>query len=378
MSSVTIHPLDDYAHIQWPESALQTQSWFSVFSKHGLSACIPNVWADVFFAVDDTYAVPLTRTRKHPRNSYVCSPYSHYITYALKETQKLEPRWLGTCLATVLQYLGRYLQRGQFEPTAYVNNWLLSTNLYDVWPLPFITQLHHALVAHFPTTPIAFRSIDAKANAALMNHLLSLGYQPVFSRFVWYQDPHDRTVHRKKSYIRDGQIFRRSGYTVRTHHDFTQEDYVRAAHLYSMLYIEKYSEMNPKFSALFLQEQCVNSHLQLRGLCKDGTLDAVYGFYTRNGFGTCPIFGYDTTIPKKVGLYRSLSWLWAEEAKRLNIQIHASSGVGAFKRHRGAVPEIEYNMVYTEHLPRHMKRRWRLLGLLAKYIAIPLIKKQEL
>ena len=145
-----------------------------------------------------------------------------------------------------------------------------------------------------------------------------------------------------------------------------------------MLYIEKYSEMNPKFSATFLRSQCMNSHLELRGLFKDGQMDAVYGFYTRNGLGTCPIFGYDTTVDPKVGLYRSLSWLWAEEAKDLNVHIHASSGVGAFKRHRGAIPEIEYNMVFTGHLPRYMKRRWHLLALLAKYIAVPLIKRQEL
>lgn len=378
MPVATIYSLDEYANIPWPAHNSEAQSWFKAFSEKGMHSLIRNVWAEVFIVCDDSCAVPVTLSKPHPKNAYVCSPFSHYITYALKETQKLDPPWLGHLLKAVLGQLGGYLQRGRFEPTVYVNNWLLSTNLYDNWSNGFITQTHEALLARFPDAPIAFRSVDARANPDLMTHLRQLGYEPVFSRFVWYQDPSDRNVYRKKSYLRDGHVFQRSGYHVKHHEAFTTEDYVRAETLYSMLYRKKYSELNPDFSASFLQSQCTQSHLQLRGLIKDGEMDAVYGFYVRNGFGTCPIFGYDTQKAAKLGLYRSLSWLWAEEAKRLNIQIHASSGVGAFKRHRGAVPEIEYNMVYTRHLPAFMRRRWQVLGILARHVAIPLIRKQEL
>ena len=242
MSSVTIHPLDDHARIQWPERRNKPVFIFHLFEQD--CPRIPNV-QDVFFAINDTMQSPW-RTQNILK---FMSVHQHTTSLCVDGDPKLEPKWPGRCLETVLHRLGRYLQRGEFEPTVYVNNWLLSTNLYEAWPAPFITQLHHALIAYFPQTPIAFRSVDSKANSTLMNHLISLGYQPVFSRFVWYQDPHDRAVYRKKSYLRDGQIFKRSGYTVRSHGSFAREDYSRAAHLYSMLYIEKYSEMNPKFSA---------------------------------------------------------------------------------------------------------------------------------
>ena len=376
--TLTLYPLHALHEIPCSDAHQDAKSWFKIFHQHPMSHLIRNIWADIVVASNEEMFIPITISRPHPKNAYVVSPFSHYVTYAQKEIGKLKPHALAWTLATVTRGLGHYLQRGHIEPIVYVNNWLLSTNLYPSLTAEQINLLHSTLLDQYPKMPIAFRSIDETGNEPLFRHLLALGYTPVFSRFVWYQDPSSPRVQRKKSHRSDGRLFHDSGYTIQSHTSFNDADFERVEALYTQLYISKYSDLNPQFTAAFLKAQCHGSYLQLRALVKNGQIDAVFGYYTRNGLGTCPIFGYDTSLPQSAGLYRSLSWVWAQEAKRLGVTIHASSGVGAFKKHRGALPAIEYNMVYIHHLPAPMRRRWRVLKTLADRIAVPLIKRHEL
>ncbi|MBI9101654.1 MAG: hypothetical protein JEY99_04525 [Spirochaetales bacterium] len=373
-----IYSLDEFKLIPWPEDASSVQNWFMPFSENPIQELIRNVQADIFFIHSGNVFLPLTLGHRAESNSYICSPKSHYITYALEEAEKLSPRPLGSFMKGVIRLLGAFLDRGSFEPAVYVNNWLLSTNLYSELKEKEITTIHKLLLNRFDTFPIAFRSVDGSANPLLLNSLAKLGYEPVFSRYVWYQEPDSDKVRRKRSFKLDKQIFDKSGYTLISSEDFRTEDYLRAEVLYNQLYLDKYSPLNPQFTGLYMEKQCLSGALQLRGLVREGRMDGVFGFYVRHGYGTCPIFGYDIGLPKTTGLYRALSYCWVEEASRLGVKIHASSGAGAFKKHRGAEPALEYNMVYTRHLPRAIQRRWHLLKVLTDRIAVPLIARQEL
>ena len=79
---------------------------------------------------------------------------------------------------------------------------------------------------------------------------------------------------------------------------------------------------------------------------------------------TAPLFGYDTALPQRLGLYRLLSTLTSLEALAQGRVVHFSAGVGPFKRLRGGQAAIEYNAVYTRHLPAGWRRPWRFLQVL--------------
>ena len=64
------------------------------------------------------------------------------------------------------------------------------------------------------------------------------------------------------------------------------------------------------------------------------------------------VFGYDTTLPQNLGLYRRLMALLYVEAQRRDCRLHLSSGAGTFKRGRGGVPHQEYSAIYSGHLGR--------------------------
>ena len=75
------------------------------------------------------------------------------------------------------------------------------------------------------------------------------------------------------------------------------------------------------------------------------------GFFIRNGAMTQPLFGYDTSLPQEEGLYRLLTLITLQEGVQRNLLVHASGGVGKFKKVRGGKSVTEYNAVFTSIYP---------------------------
>jgi hypothetical protein len=145
--------------------------------------------------------------------------------------------------------------------------------------------------------------------------------------------------------------------------------------LYRQLYIDKYSPFNPRFTPDFFRLAVENRLFTLKAYQKSGDIAAVLGYYEINRIMTQPIFGYDTRLPQKLGLYRLLSLQVLREGQARGARINASGGVGEFKRLRGGVAAIEYNGVYLRHLPRRQQWPWLILKKLLDAIAVPIIQK---
>ena len=111
-------------------------------------------------------------------------------------------------------------------------------------------------------------------------------------------------------------------------------EYARCVELYELLYVGRYSGCNPRFTAAFVA-LAVRARLLTVLVLADaasGAIDGVLGYYARNGYLTCPLFGYDTAQPAAAGLYRLLSLKVLQEGRRLGVEVHASGGAAGFKR----------------------------------------------
>jgi hypothetical protein len=142
--------------------------------------------------------------------------------------------------------------------------------------------------------------------------------------------------------------------------------------------LEKYSFFNPQFTEKFVALALEQGLLTFRAFERGGQIDAVLGYFERNGIMTTPFFGYDTSLPQELGLYRLLSRQVVLEGLAQGWLINISAGVGRFKRIRGGQPVLEYNLIYDRHLPAAQRRRWSLLKLITDRIAAPLIQRYEL
>jgi hypothetical protein len=311
----------------------------------------------------------------HPENTFTCSPYSHYISYGgYEEVHRLKNPPVEALIKLALHPLAGYLRRSGFDRVAYINNWLLSTNLYPVLTPDQIHALAEALPGWFPNCAIVFRSVDSFRNPLLYNTLLEERYEMVLSRQVWYQEP--QVSFRKKDAKGDLRALRRTPYEIVAGSLLSDSDLLRGLELYKFLYLEKYSYYNPQFTESFMRLCRDESLLYMQALRLEGQINALLGFFVRNGVMTTPFFGYDTRLPQSDGLYRILSAILLQEGRQRGLLVHASAGVGKFKKTRGGQSMIEYNAVFTGHLPAWRRFPWALVKQIAN-AAIPAFRKND-
>ncbi|MBA3533074.1 MAG: GNAT family N-acetyltransferase [Ardenticatenales bacterium] len=375
---VWLYDRESLERLLWPatEDGDYARRYLVPFLQNGPQTYIHNVQTTpLVLRVGDTI-LPLTATEYHPNNSYVCSPYNHYVTYGTEELRTLDNPPVEAILRLLYRPIGWYLRRYDFDRVLYVNNWLLSTNLYPALRQEEIKAALAFLVREFPDRAIICRSVDGYRNSALQQTVLGQGARLVFSRQVYYQEVQRAEVQKKGDYQRDLKLLQKTPYRVVEGDDLRGAAQVRRiVELYNDLYLRKYSYHNPQFTEAFISLALEQRLLTIKALEREGRLDAVLGYVARNGVITAPLFGYDTALPQSLGLYRLLTALTSLEALTHQRLVHFSAGVGGFKRLRGALPTIEYNALYDRHLPATRRRPWTLLKAISDRVAVPLAQK---
>ena len=324
--------------------------------------------------VDETI-IPITVTGFHPDNTYTVSPYSHYASYGgFEEVKHLNNPPLEALIKLIMYPVAWYFKRAELDKVVFVNNYLLSTNLYPSLAKDQISALGEMLPIWFPNRVIIFRSVDERKNPHIIQTLGAKGYDMVLSRQVWYMDAEEAS--RTRQYKEDVRVLRKHGYEVLDGKDLNDDELKRCLHLYNLLYLEKYSYYNPQFTFEFMKLARDSEILHMRALKRDGIINAVMGFFIRNGAMTQPLFGYDTSLPQEEGLYRLLTLITLQEGLQRNLLVHASGGVGKFKKVRGGKSVIEYNAVFKKHLPKKRQMPWKLIKGISRY-AIPYFRKND-
>ncbi len=357
------------------------RGYHSPILLNGTKSYIANVDTQVMLLQVDSLLLPVTVNEEEYGNSYVVSPYTHYVTYAKKELDALNKKGLSLLLQPVLSGLGYYLRACQVNRVVMVNNWLVSTNLYPNLTVDQIEAITSFLVERFPDHAILFRSVNDYEPVGLVDRFLQQGYLAVPSRQVYFFDPkRASSLNSKTRWIlkRDRTLLFQSGYRCLEGREVPEQVLPRLVELYELLYLEKYSIHNPQFQLSFLTHAMNEGFLHVYALQKEDRIDGVIGFFIQNGVMTTPFFGYDIHQPQKIGLYRMLSSLLLEKARERELLMHQSSGAASFKRCRGAFGSLEYTMAFVDHLPRSRQRAWQGLSAILQKMAVPILKKYKL
>jgi len=346
---------------------------------------IHNVETGMLLLDTGTYQFPVSLNKGDERtdNSYVVSPLTTYTVYAKDELTRMRWPWLTWPLVWLINGIGILLKAAQIDKLVQVNNWLLSTNLYPSnWCGADIPEITNLLVTTYPEHAIAFRSLNHFSNAVLFKRLRLLGFVPVPSRQVYLFDARDGA---RASFLDhhntriDANFLSRTSYKIFHGHELSDKDFPRLEQLYNLLYLDKYCQLNPQFSADWLRCGQRDGWLQLRVLrTTEGRIDGVLGWFSNEQIMTAPIVGYDTALPKKLGLYRLLTQMCLQEAVSRQCLLNFSSGAAHFKRLRGGQPEIEYSMVYVQHLSTRRRLVWSLLSCLLCKIGVPMMRSFKL
>ncbi|MDQ8181349.1 hypothetical protein [Pelagicoccus sp. SDUM812005] len=328
-------------------------------SERGAPAYVANLKAEVRSLEVGSLRLSIVYPERGYANCYVGSVRAQYVDYARYEIDSRKLGILGTILKGFLKGVDALMRLAASERTVFVNNRLLSTNLYPAGVERELAAIRDRLLGEGGERAILFRSLAGSCNAALIAALREAGFRALASREVYLLDTSSGEHRRRSNFLKDLALLEGSGLERVPGSQFSSADFDRARELYGKLYLEKYTALNPRFTEAFLREGVETGFLQLVGLRGEKGLLGVLGYYRCGDWITAPILGYDTELPVELGLYRQLTALLTLEGERLGCRIHRSSGAAAFKRSRGAKREIEYSYVYVEHLPWWRRWAWR-------------------
>lgn len=347
--------------------------------KHGSQYFIDNVETKArLFSIDsNTFPGGINDTEYD--SSYVCSIYNALVSYGAEESHKIGNVFLEYPIRLFMSLQSALLKFGQINKNIFVNNYLLSTNLYPKWHGQGIQTFTQELIQSNPKHAIIFRSLNYHTNKTLLQKFQQCGYELIPTRQVYIFDKGLNDYHQRRNVMRDKILLEQSDYRVIEHHEISSHDYPRIIELYNMLYLQKYSKHNPQYNEKMIAHWHQNNLLNMKLLkSPSGSIDGVIGCFENEFVTSAPLVGYDTSLPQHIGLYRMLIYLVLKHTDEKNKILNLSSGAPDFKRSRGGQPFIEYAALYSKHLPLRRRIIWRLVNLALSYIFVPLLKKYQL
>ncbi|MFZ6655062.1 hypothetical protein [Undibacterium sp. TJN19] len=317
------------------------------------------------------------------QETYVSSPRSTWLRYSRQEMlRQLSPALaiaarLASC--TIFGPLSALLNGSKLDQAAIVGNHLISTNLYPDWDTLDIAMVTENLLTSYQQRPLMMRNICPAVNPGLASALTESGWQMLPSRMIYLCDPRQDSVWKHNHVKQDVRLLANADMETLSLDSLQTHDIPTLRHLFRQLFIDKHSYLNPDFSPAFF-ELCLESQfLELHALRWQDRLVGVLGLYCHpeSGWITTPLIGYDTSLPKELGLYRRLMALLLQKAKEKQLKLHYSSGASQFKRARGGVPQLEYTAIYSAHLPAHQRRNIQIFSKLLLNCAPPLLKRAD-
>ncbi|WP_066290628.1 hypothetical protein [Bacillus sp. FJAT-29937] len=379
---IHLHDKTTLVQIDWAskKDGAYVRDYFSPILRDGVEKYITNVRADVYLLEIDNLVMPLTVNDKEFENSYVCSPYTHYISYAKEELWELKKPRLEKLLSKGIDFIGFIFRQTAINKIVSVNNWFLSTNLYFPLSAGQIERITKFLTRQFPEHSIQFRSVVKELYPEMFAGFEKNSYKRIMSRSVYLLHP-DRfkelSKKRIRDFFRDQALLEKSSYQVVEGSDVNEDlIHVIKSH-YEQLYIKKYSEHNPQFTWHFFKNALDYQLMYFKLLKNQDSYDGAIGYFHRNGVLTTPIFGYEIEKGQMNGLYRLLSYLITDEVLEKDFIGHYSAGAGNFKRNRGAFQAIEYTFFYNKHLSLRSRFVWGFLKRLMDQVVEPMARRMR-
>lgn len=332
----------------------------------------------------DGLRVPVTvDLAGNSQTSWVASLLNAYGRYARDEVRLVGLPWSIRPLAYAASHVAEQLLRaGGITRAAYVNNWLVSTNLHPKeLTANRVLEASRLLVQEHPNAAIVMRSLVPALHETLMKELVHAGFLLLPSRQVFlYENLSTGAWRRKPDVKRDLKLEASQAPAVPwvPGSQFSEKDFIQATALYQTLYRKKYPKHNPDYSVEFLRIGHQTGWLTLAGLRDPDTgwLCGVTGSITQDNVMAAPILGYDMTAPMGRGLYRRLILFENLQAEGLGVALHGSSGAGKFKEHRGATCHVEFAAVDVRHLPLWRQGALRTLHRTLMRHAVPYLQSR--
>lgn len=327
----------------------------------------------------DDNLLPVTVSDGATGGSYVAAPHSAYALYARDELSLLDLGLARLPARALIAATDGWLRAARVNTIVHVDNWLYSTNLHGPWTGQRLPEIRNALAAPYPDHIIGIRSVDEWSSPDLLQAARDDGWLLLPSRQIWVTDDVAAAFAGRKNIANDRRALRRSGLRIEHLETVGAQDAATIARLYGLLYLDKYSRLNPQLTPAYIAAASASGALEFR-VARDetGTICAMAGVSIRSDVLTAPAVGYDTARPREDGLYRIAMLLASDVAIERSLRLHGSAGAGHFKQQRGARPVTEYNAWAISHLSPGRQWMLRRFAALLEAILVPFLQRQTI
>lgn len=358
----TLYDAQTIDSLQWPdtEEGSHSRQFLLPFIKNGIRHYIENVYADIFIIKVDDYIFPVIVPDENvTNNSYICSPYQHYITFGKQYLDLFPNPIIISIIKPLIGLLGRLSKSARIDSVVYVNNWLFSTDLYPQG----LTKEHFQAITdllktRFPDRAIIFRSLNEITNSNEISNLEQVGYKLIASRVVYISDVTNEEIFHTRIFKSDLRLWEHSPYKIVDQVDLSLDICKEFLRLKNLLYIAQHSTLQPQITRQFMELLFNKNLLHFKALMLDGVVKGVVGYTQLNRVMYCPFFGFDKTDPDHSVIYRLLNADLLLEARKSAHFFNQSAGASFYKSVRRAQEATESMAVYTEHLTLWQRIAW--------------------
>jgi len=364
--------------MQWPQNPIAeyTRKYITPIIQNGIDHYVDNIQGEMLALKIDQYVFPVIIPRQGVKNSYICSPYEHYISYGSEATKLIDNKLIAGILKKLINGLGKIGELGKINSVVYVNHWLFSTDLYP----KDLTAEHFSAIAdflkhRFPSHALVFRSLNEIIYSPLETAIKQAGFKLLASRQVHVTDTKDEHIFQTRIVKSDIRLWSSGKYQVYDENQITEAECDELLKLYNTLYIEQHSDRNPRYNSKFIKHLFKEKLLHFRVIKQGSLYKGVAGFYIKNDVMMCPLFGYDKTDPDHTMIYRMLSTALLMAAKEKKLIFHQSAGASFYKALRRAKNCKESMAIYSSHLPCAQKLSWTALMTFVNTFAPRYMKK---
>ncbi len=355
------------------------RDYVRAFAEEGAPALIANLKTSVGLHQWGEQVLPITINDGTPARTFVCSPRVGYFDYTREELSRFPSRVIALILRPIIDTVSLLTSTLPLDKIVHVNNWMMSTNLpVDLDPSLANSQTIR-LVESYPEHLLAMRSLTERYNRELLAALKAAGWILLPSRQVFLVDDVKQQCVSRRDLKRDAKLWQHKAYTYEELDQIGPVDAERIVELYELLYLEKYSRLNPGYTVRFIlltHRIGLIRYLVLRD--RRGVIQAFGGMHRFGNHATMPLLGYNTLIPQEQGLYRLAFYAGCLYAAHHDLRLNMSSGATQFKRSRGATAEMEFTAFYSNHLPLAKRLPMGALRCVANQVGIPILKKYQL
>jgi hypothetical protein len=360
---VILHDARSVDSIAWPETDE---------GRHGRGYLVPLVREGTarFFSDATTMRIleldglqiPIAVNEAEYRNSPNLSTYGRYVGSPRAGIPYLG--WnpiVAAVMSGALGALGAVLKATRIDRCVYVGSGAILRRLEPHLSAAQTRRLTDFLVDEFPRHAIVYGALNSLTHHELLENLRGSGYEILFAGQTRMLLPYGAPASRqqRENRRRDARALAESGYEVGVAEDAPGVA-ERLAALYWTLNCEKYST-NPIITAAFFERALRDRTLSVRVARKEGRIDGFYAYHVHEDVLFAPVFGYDTSLPQKLGLYRMLVYRLVQDALDQGLTVETGGGADKFKSLRGDQPVPRYGAAYTRHLPPLRRAGWRLL-----------------